>query len=77
MGAPSGRLSGTANAPAEEARMPEYAGYEETELEQTAVVWPEPSRLDAWWENVMASSTGGGSGAKKSGQVPPTTPKSS
>lgn len=57
--------------------MPEYAGPEETELEQTAVVWPEPSRLDAWWEHVMASSSRGSSGVKKSGQVPPTTTKNS
>lgn len=38
--------------------MPDNTGPEENDVESTAehtpVIWPQPSRLDAWWRDIMA-----------------------
>ncbi|MGW0007745.1 hypothetical protein [Nocardia grenadensis] len=37
--------------------MPDNTGPEENDVESTAehapVIWPEPSRLDSWWRDIM------------------------
>lgn len=38
--------------------MPDNTGPEENDVEtstdHTPVIWPEPSRLEAWWRDIMA-----------------------
>ncbi|WP_217998065.1 hypothetical protein [Nocardia paucivorans] len=48
----------------------ENTGPEETEAEQTLVVWPEPSRLDSWWQRIMTGSDTG-TEYRPTAQVPP------
>ncbi|MBF6350911.1 hypothetical protein IU448_18085 [Nocardia flavorosea] len=53
--------------------MPDNTGPEENDVETTAdhtpVIWPEPSRLEAWWRDIMAGPGSPGPG-RRTGTVP-------
>ncbi|WP_431969968.1 hypothetical protein [Nocardia sp. bgisy134] len=37
--------------------MVDNAATEQSEPDPAVVIWPEPSRLDAWWQRVMFGSS--------------------
>lgn len=43
--------------------MPDNTGPEENDVESTTehapVIWPEPSRLDSWWRDIMTDPIAG------------------
>lgn len=53
--------------------MPDNTGPEENDVETTAdhtpVIWPEPSRLETWWRDIMADPGAPGPG-RRTGTVP-------
>ncbi|MEU1984982.1 hypothetical protein [Nocardia sp. NPDC019395] len=55
--------------------MPDNTGPEENDVETTAehtpVIWPEPSRLDSWWRDIM-TDPGSAGPADEPEAVPPT-----
>lgn len=55
--------------------MPDNTGPEENDVEtaseHTPVIWPEPSRLDSWWRDIM-TDPGSASTAGEPEPVPPT-----
>lgn len=54
--------------------MPDNTGPEEHDVEPTAehtpVIWPEPSRLDSWWHDIMTDPES----AIPAGEPEPVTP---